>query len=537
MLTETIVKKDEESKKNCENTITYIFKKYENDEYMLRRIEKHITKYLPNILDIEFENYEKRVNRNTFLLNEQQIFIQIFLSKNKYFFLSTNELFYEYDGINYFIIKEDHIIHKLLSSITKGKVLIQWKYKTKAIAIKQIKERSLFDSIPESITIQNVLSVLYPSLFSCKNSVKYFLTVIGDNILKKNTNLIFLISQQMKKLLNELDYISQNAIGVNGIAFNFMTKYHENHSYDNCRLTKINDSLTNDLWREILRKVGLDLLCVAVHYSNRYGDSDKFIESKSDYEFKIYAYYLKVRQQQDIVNDFCGKYIVNSTNNCKMEWKNLHFVWKQFLSDNNLPNIIYSNTLKNLIKERFIYDVDTDAFNNITSKYLPFYRDFIKFWENNIIINESNLFYNELEIDELISLFKIWVSQTSEQLMTNGNITEVNILKILKHFYPCIKIIEEKYILNISSTLWDKPNDIYKSFDFIKEQFIKDKNSNTSLSLLSFDDAYNYYYKYCNVNSHKIIVIKYYFEKYLYHKINEYVVYENFIKIDWIKNE
>jgi len=341
----------------------------------------------------------------------------------------------------------------------------------------------------------------------------------------------------MKKLLNELDYISQNAIGVNGIAFNFMTKYHENHSYDNCRLIKINDSLTNDLWREILRKVGLDLLCVAVHYSNRYGDSDKFIESKSDYEFKIYAYYLKVRQQQDIVNDFCGKYIVNSTNNCKMEWKNLHFVWKQFLSDNNLPNIIYSNTLKNLIKERFIYDVDTDAFNNITSKYLPFYRDFIKFWENNIIINESNLFYNELEIDELISLFKIWVSQTSEQLMTNGNITEINILKILKHFYPCIKIIEDKYILNISSTLWDKPNDIYKSFDFIKEQFIKDKNSNTSLSLLSFDDAYNYYYKYCNVNSHKIIVSKHYFEKYLYHKINEYVVYENFIKIDWIKNE
>jgi len=536
MLTESDIKTDAEIQTKCENAIATVIKKYENDEYMLRRIEKHITKYLPNILHLEFNNYEKRVNRNTFLLNEQQIFIQIFLSKNRYFFLNTNELFYEYDGTSYFIIKEDQIIHKLLSSITKEKVLMQWKYKTKANVIKQIKERSLFDSIPESNTIQNVLNVLYPSLFTCKNSVKYFLTIIGDNILKKNTNLIFLISLQMKKLLNELDYISQNAIGINGITFNFMTKYHENHSYENCRLIKINEGFSINLWRDILKKFGLDLLCVAIHYSKRYENSDNFIESKSDDELKTYAYYLKTNQQQDIVNEFCSKYIVNSGNNYKMEWKNLHFVWKQFLFDNNLPNIIYSNTFKNLIKEKYVYDENADAFNNITSKYLPFHRDFIKFWENNITIHNSGVFYNELEIDELASLFKLWVKLSTEQLMTNGNIAEGNILKILKHFYPNIKIIDDKYILNVSCILWDKPNDVCNSFDFIKEQSVKDKklDKNSNLSLLSFDDAYNYYYKFCNMNSYKFIVSKRYFEKYLCHKINEYVVYDNFIKIDWV---
>jgi hypothetical protein len=54
--------------------------------------------------------------------------------------------------------------------------------------------------------------------------------------------------------------------------------------------------------------------------------------------------------------------------------------------------------------------------------------------------------------------------------MTNGNITEENILKILKHFFPNIEIIEDKFVLNVTCTLWDKIGDINNSLDFIKEQ-------------------------------------------------------------------
>ena len=114
-----------------------------------------------------------------------------------------------------------------------------------------------------------------------------------------------------------------------------------------------------------------------------------------------------------------------------MEWKNIHFVWKQFLSSYNLPNIIYSNTLKNLFKEKYLYDENSDSFIGITSKYLPVHSDFIKFWENTITVSNNNLFYSELEIDEICSLFKYWTKHNSEQLLTNGNICEDNIL-ILK---------------------------------------------------------------------------------------------------------
>jgi hypothetical protein len=527
----------------CENTITKLIEKYQGNDYILQRIHNHIVNYLPNTLEYENNNYEKRLNRNTYLTNEKQIFIQVFLNKNLYFYLPSNNCFYEYNGKNYFIIKEDDIIHKLLSSISKDRVLLQWKYKTKINIIKQIKERSLFNSIPESETIQNVLNVLYPSFFTSKNQAKYFLTIIGDNIFKKNQNFIFLINSSMKKILCDLDTIASFTIGMNNLTHNFMTKYHENHSYDKCRLIKINDTFSYNLWVDLLKKIGLDLLCVSTHYSIRYENSDNFIECNADEELKLYTNYIKNNNHSNILKEFCSKYICETSNDIKIEWKNLHFVWKQFLSDSHFPNMIYSNTLKNLMKEKYNYEEETDSFIGITSKFLPIERDFIKFWEltistnnnsNSIFDNDNNYysFDNEIEVDELCSLFKIWSKQTSEQLMTNGNISEQNILRILKHFFPNIEIIEDKYILNISSTLWDKILYINDSFKYMQEEIKKESN----VTLLSFEDAYNYYYKFCTMNSCKLVVSKRYFEKYLYYKISDSIVYEKFIEASWILN-
>jgi hypothetical protein len=552
----------------CSTAISELFNKYQDNDYMLHRIHTHIVNYLPNALENELKNHEKRQIRTNFLTNEQQIFIQVFLSKNQYFYLSSTNMFYEYNGKNYFIVKDDDIIHKLLSSISKDRVLLQWKHKTKLNILKQIKDRNLFDSIPESETIQTILNSLYPSFFSCKNSAKYFLTIIGDNILKKNSNLIYLVSSQMKRFLNELDNVAVGSIGNANATHNFMSKYHESHSYENCRLIKMNDHYSNDVWREILKRIGLDLLCVAVHYSKRYETADKFIDNKSDEELANYSYYLKNTSPKNIILEFCHKYIIQTANDIKMEWRNLHFLWKQFFSNCNLPSVIYSNVLKNMFKDLYKYDEKMDYFIGITSKYLPIESNFIKFWESTINVlsieqdnsnnndtnntgnNNNNInnntFEHDLEIDEICTLFKVWSKQNSEQTInSSNNISEENVLKILKHFFSNVDIIEDKYLLNVTCCIWDKTGDILKSFGFIKEQIKKDGK----LQLISFDDAYNYYYKYCNSNSNnsntnnsnsnsnnnnKLVVSKRYFEKYLYYKIPEYIVYEKFIETSWL---
>jgi len=534
-------------KEKCFDSIQNLFKKYENNEYMLQRIQNHVVTYLPSVLDNELKNHEKRVNRNMYLTNEQQIFIQVFLNKNQYYYLPNNNCFYEYNGKNYYIIKDDEIIHKLLSNISKDRILLEWKHKTKFNILKQIKERSLFSTIPETDTIQNVLNILYPYIFNTKNQAKYFLTILGDNILKKNQNLIFLANPKIKKILTEIDTISYFSIGFTNITNNFIIKYHENHSYDNCRLIKVNENLSIDIWRETLIKNGLDLICVATHYSNRYENSDNYLNTKADEELKNYSYYLKNIPQQEIISSFCSKCFqtINNDNDnidavnsniTKIEWKNVHFIWKQFISSLSLPNMIYSNTLKNLLKESFTYDEITDSFINITSKYLPIESDFIKFWEKTINIDEVttvNEFEEEIEVDELCSLFKNWVKQQNgEVLLSNGNISEENVVKILKHFFPNVEIIEDKYVLNIKCSIWNKTKDIIKSFEFIKNEL----KQNETITLISFDDAYNYYFKFCNSKSYKFIISKRYFEKYLYNKISEHIVYEKFIETDWLIN-
>jgi hypothetical protein len=284
----------------------------------------------------------------------------------------------------------------------------------------------------------------------------------------------------------------------------------------------MNENFSNEYWRELLKKIGLNLLCVAAHYSNRHISSDNFLNTKSDEELANYSYTLKNTTESDLIDKFIEQFTEKTSDDFKVEWKNLHFVWKQFLSTNNLPNVIFSNNLKNFIKDKITFDEDTDSFIGITSKYLPLYKDFIQFWNETITISSSIEFENEFEVEEISSLFKLWSKN-------KNTLSEENIIKILKHFFSS-DIVENKFILNIISSIWNKSNDIDNSINYIKEQI----KVNHKLSLISFDDLYSFYHKYCSNNSIKFIVSKRYFEKYLYFKFYEYVVYEKFIKIEWI---
>lgn len=517
-------------KEETNNLLNQLFDKYSDNTYILKRIQTHIKNYLPHIIENELINFEKRQIRIKNLINEQKIFIQIFLSKNQYFYLQSSNSYYEYYNKNYKIVTEDDIVYNLLTNISKTKILFEWKHKTKINIMKQIKDRVLFNSIPDTETIQEVLNVLYPSIFQSKLMAKYFLIVIGDNILKKNTHLIFLINNLMKQFIQEIDNISNLTIKTN-IYNNFLCKYHEKHLYENCRLIKLNEGFSFEMCKNAIRKIGLNLLCVASHYSNRFRDSENFCNNMYDEDIKMYILYLKNNNQKLIIDNFCNKFIqpANNETSLKIEWKQLHFIWKQFIHIHYLPNIIYSNTLKNLLKEKYKYEEETDTFHHITSKFLPIIHDFLTFWESTIIISNNPNDIHEIEIDELTTIFKYWIKQNQNICKTNGNLNDENTIKIINHFFPEINIINDKYILNIYSVLWNKNTDINNSLDFIAYHF-----KHTNANLLSFEEAYNYYWKFAADHIYKFVVSKKYFETYLQIHIPKYIVYEKFIITDWI---
>jgi len=613
-----------------------LYIKYKNYPYVLHRLNLHIEN-LPVILEQDAENYEKRQSRTALLNSEQKTFIQVFLKKHKYFYYSLNNTFFEYDNKHYSKIKEDDILYNLLTGISKDDILIQWKYKTKTNVIKLIKERNLLKSIPETYTIQRILKFLSPAIFKTKNEAKYFLTILGDNILKKKNSNLYLTNPTTKKLLNEIDYLASVFLGLNNVNGNFITRYHENNEYENYRLINTLDTISIEFIQEIVRKLGLDLLCVACHYSTRFTNSDHFLETKIEDELKNRVLFLKMNTPKTIIDAFCDQYIEQLSNvtmdnsfhvnmntkkmNYSITWKNMHFIWKKFLSNMGMPNIIFYNTIKNILKERFEYDEHNDSFYDVTSKYLPVVSEFIKFWDdtitydiefNDLIVTDGNVnsslqlasplcsptdyyllntydtttnmimesntiskndFTNELEIGEILSLFKYWCKTNNSDIPTTimslSTFNENEIIKILRHFYPSIKIVDNKFIPNIQSVLWNKNKDIDNALKLLKLQY---KKQNKDV-IIDFSDAYYFYAVYVSTlnskskttneisdgekeynneyeftlddegdqeevqesehNMKPIVVNKRYFEDYLKLSLSNYIVFDNFISTEW----
>ena len=130
------------------------------------------------------------------------------------------------------------------------------------------------------------MKFLSPSFFETKEIAKYFLIILGDNILKKNQDFIFLVNKNSKDFLSDISTICNKIINTQNVTNNFMVKYHQNYDYSKCRLININDIEYVDIWKKMLKEIGLNLVCVATHYSNRYGNSENYVNCKCENEMK-----------------------------------------------------------------------------------------------------------------------------------------------------------------------------------------------------------------------------------------------------------
>jgi len=504
-----------DSKTKYISIINDIFETYKNNDYMLQRFDFHMNN-LSNVLNAEKDSHDKRIMRTTKLETEHATFVDVFLNKNRYYYLQDSQVgcFYEYNGIHYRVIKEDDIHHKIFTTIPYDNTLQDWKYKTKNTIMKQIKATSLFSTTPESSTIQSVLKRLTPAIFTKRDNAKYFLTIIGDNILKKNKDLIYLVNGKAKQFLSSLDELSHITIGQTNVTRNFI-KYHESHDYSKCRLINIADDV-EDVFNA---DQSLDFFCVACHYSHRFGNADDYIVKKANENVKNYTLMLKNNSKEEIVTNFCENMIEHidekneETNTTSIiSWKDMHYLWKTYLLIMELPSMMYSATLKQILIQRYEYSSLHDSFINITSKHLPRICSLIDFWNNHIKMTEDD----ELEIDELCYLLK----------SKNITIDEKEIISIIGHFFTNITIVNDKYLLKVSCDLWDKKKDIQNALDSLKN---KNKQNNNE-TFISFEDAYAHY---CSMFSSKMVVSKTYFEKYVTIMLTDYIEYDSFISHKW----
>ena len=480
------------------DAVSALYEKYKDDPFMSAKTESFICQQLPIVLENIEKNHIEQVQRITELNAEQDTFIQGFLESNRYFYAPPTDNFFYYDGTNYLNVTEDEILHNVLTSISRDRTLMSWKYKTKSAIMKRIKENAIFVCIPESATIQSVLNSLYPATFATKTEAKYFLTVLGDNMLKKTEErsvgsggasdpLIHLLNPSAKTFINGLNAISQMWFGVN-LNQTFKYKYHVDHAYSQMRIlhSSGNAFLLNGL-------NGLNLLCVACHYSNRYYSSDNYlVKYSNDIGLTDTTFFLKNSTPESLAAMFVNEYIVSSSSTVgshgtlgtvgshgtleQVSWKNMMYLWKHFLESRRLSSVIAQTKLRNtliiLLDQHYLED--DDCFVGISSKYLPTINKFLQFWEENMMYDETE---PEIEIGEIATLFR---------QNTNTSISETQIVNILSHFFPDLEIDQGKYIYRMRSKLWDKQVDIMMAMENLR-----DKTG-------SIGSVYDSYVHYCN---------------------------------------
>lgn len=468
--------------------------KYESDPYMASRLHNFISNQLSGVLESMDANHQQRVARTEELHIEFDAFVKTFMTTNKYFYVSSTERFFYYDGVHYRVYSEDGILHHILTTITNDRNLLSWKYKTKVSIMKRIRENPLLTSVPESGTIQTVIMSLYPSFFSSKTAAKYFLTILGDNILKKKTNLVHLVPPYAKSFIRELNNYCQINIGTSMMQ-SFKLKYHE-HDYINCRLLHINETVKYEAtWKHMIEDIGIDMMCVATHYSTRFDNSDVFIERAQDSDVRNHTRYLRTRTPSDLVNEFVGDYITETAGG-SITWKNLQYLWKHHLSAKQLPTVIFQAPLKSLLINRFQsnYCESTDSFNGIFSRCLPEIQKFLRFWDDNMVEDGDE---SGLELEEIRYMSGL-ISFSDEQ-----------ILGIIQYFYPNVIVENDKYVQEMRCIMWDKTKSLRLAFDAIHIEW-PDKTVD-----LSVYDAYLFYCKRSKTANAQLIVNKSYFENYV----------------------
>lgn len=525
----------------CSDLLEKIMGQCKNNEYMRTRLQLHLTTILPTTLATENRVHEENSQRKILLEQELKSFKTVFLVNNPYYYLPTSNTFYRYDGINYTNVKEDDIIYHLLSTITyDNTALMDWKHKTKISLIRKIKDRHLFKQLlPETKTIQKVLTALSPNYFLTRNEAKYFLTCIGDNILKKTTECTYYVSPAAKQNLAKLDLLYGMIEGHANLTGNFITKYCDTVSLTNCRLIRMrNSSSLADNWFEMLKENALNLLCVAAHYSNANTHADAFLDKRE--ELRSYALFMKNNTPQQMVDKFCNECVTVGNDEAivahpklkaVMTWRNVQYIWKRFRSDFALPRVVSNTTLKTLLMEKYTYDTETDTFPNLTSKHLPVVSDFMTFWAATMKPSvTNNKTANDYEVDEISALFQAFLLENKETCMSNGRIIDDDILNILRYYYTDVEIAANKFILRMECSMWNKTSAVISILECARGHF-KTHLADSDDRTIAFEDIYTYYLKNRTVS---FAMGKAYFEKCLNYLLKGYIAYTHVVSEKWL---
>jgi hypothetical protein len=279
---------------------------------------------------------------------------------------------------------------------------------------------------------------------------------LGDIILKK-TDLFYFIPNYIKPLISIINKSLSMYFYTINLGNHYKYKYSD-HETDKSRVIPFNN--INITHYNIDSTFIINLICCAIHYSNRYENGDKFLDKIINIDLNTIRpiYWIKNTTKEHLIDSFIDDYLYTK-DGYKISEKDMLFLWKSYIKKHNYINIFTKQCdILSHIASKINYNT---FFINIGSHYLPYVQNFKDFWVKYIYSDEGNY-----EINELFTLF---VEQYNIK-----NINENNMYDLIHYYYPEVKI-EDKFIQNIGCVLWNKKKDV---LDFLHTHKKEDQSIN-----------------------------------------------------------
>jgi len=444
--------------------------------------------------------YDKCNVGNKTKISEKEV-LQFFDRNHSIYYNKTSQLYYNYISENFISMNEDNLLYLVLEFLSNNVTSIDIHYKNilKNKIIKQIKDNNIYESIPDSNTIQMTLSLLNETFFEKKAYSKCFLITIGRIILQKKIENDFLIFTRanIKSFLSELNK-NISIYFCNTNIFNFFKfKFTQDHHSITSKKYVIPCSKFNSNNINLTEQVYINMIIVAIYYYNRYRNIDNYLESENVmHEIKENIYYLD-KDKSNILKQFTQEHIIQEKEQ-EIQQKQLIFLWKKFTYEKD----IFVNSFASyneFLSELFHYlnvNYDKDNNNNILNGYysfdLPYVDDFKIFWNNNFYDCDEE---TNLELNEILFLYNKYGKNKKQ------NLNETLIKLILQCFYSKQEVIDNKFINGVKCKLWDKKKEI----GLFIEKF--DINIEDNLNVI--------YKKYVSTTKGEYRISKIYFQTYI----------------------
>tara|TARA_Y100000816_G_scaffold292319_1_gene286983 strand:+ start:3395 stop:4825 length:1431 start_codon:yes stop_codon:yes gene_type:complete len=458
--------------------IEQIYDKYKDNKFILTKMI-NIIESLDKTLEEVNNNQMNKTNKMEEITKDQTDFIdKFFKHEKKIFYVTHNNQFFIYENNDFKLLNQNDLvihIYTLINS-TNNKDLIKAKFAIENKIMKEVKKNVLYKVIPTSKTIQNTLQLFTPIVFESKDIAKYFLTTLGDIILKKKNKYTFYLCEHMESLIS---WLSTSMSLYFGDSINFKYKINLKDECSNNRYFPVsNKHISIDVHNSIF-----NIYVLSCHYSNRFENSETFLLKKCKKKDKDKI--LKLTNFDIIVDNFIMKYLIIDNDNNNITSREMYFIWQYYIDEYMYPFIYNDRQLITVLQDKL--QIVNNRFLNIKCDMIHEVNEFIKFIETNC---ETSFEIEEIfDIDEILTIYKDNINKELQLLDDDLSI------RAISYFLPSYKVYD-KYI-GMKCKYWNKLEDV--------QEFIKDNNNGL------YKDNYQMYDMYVE-KGNKYTADKTYFE-------------------------